>query len=202
MDDSRTRGRARRGSITSCIGLCAAFAGLILAGAARAQVLEIEDDGSVVTYSGPSPTGRAGGVNPTSNGAAVLSDLRQASLRYGLSEKLLEAVARRESGLRQDVVSPKGARGVMQLMPRTAQSLGVRAADRSDNIKGGAEYLSGLLQRFDGDLVRALAAYNAGPKAVERFSGVPPYAETRAYVNAVLDHLADASVGVVKEGSR
>lgn len=184
--------------------LCGILAVLAASRAADAQVMEIQDDGSVVTLSGPSgaqpPRAAARRVGGAADGA-VVQDLRQASARYGLSEPLLEAVARRESGLRQNAVSPKGARGVMQLMPATAQSLGVSAADRHDNIAGGAAYLADLLRRFDGDLVRALAAYNAGPKAVERFGGVPPYAETKAYVNAILDYLADASVGLVKEGA-
>ena len=193
-------GRSAKGAQRSALVLCAALAALLAASArpARAQVLEIQDDGSVVTYAGP-----ARAQAPAAAGrSAVVQDLHAAAARYGLSEPLLEAVALRESGLRQDAVSPKGARGVMQLMPGTARALGVRAADRSDNINGGAEYLSLMLTRFDGDLVRALAAYNAGPEAVERFGGVPPFTETKAYVNAIMEHLADVSVGLVKEGPR
>jgi len=193
-------GRSAKGPQRSALVLCAALAGLLAASArpARAQVLEIQDDGSVVTYAGPARAQAPAAVRRS----AVVQDLHAAAARYGLSEPLLEAVAWRESGLRQDAVSPKGARGVMQLMPGTARALGVRAADRSDNINGGAEYLSLMLTRFDGDLVRALAAYNAGPEAVERFGGVPPFTETKAYVNAIMEHLADVSVGLVKEGPR
>ena len=92
--------------------------------------------------------------------------------------------------MNQSAVSPKGARGVMQLMPETAESLGVNADDLGDNIEGGTAYLSQLLQRYDGDLMRALAAYNAGPAAVERHGGIPPYSETQDFVAAVLDRLA------------
>jgi soluble lytic murein transglycosylase-like protein len=79
--------------------------------------------------------------------------------------------------------------GVMQLMPATARQLGVDARDVTSNIEGGAIYLSQMLRRFEGDVPRALAAYNAGPEAVQRYGGVPPYAETQAYVRAILGRL-------------
>jgi soluble lytic murein transglycosylase-like protein len=79
----------------------------------------------------------------------------------------------------------------MQLMPATAQKLQVNARDLSGNIDGGAAYLARMLDRFDGDIIKTLAAYNAGPEAVERYHGVPPYPETQAYVSAVLNRLAD-----------
>ena len=100
-------------------------------------------------------------------------------------------MAWRESGFNPDAVSPKGARGVMQLMPATARALGVDPSDPAANIDGGADYLSRLLRRFDGDLSKALAAYNAGPETVDRYGGVPPYAETAAYVGAILRRLGD-----------
>ena len=92
--------------------------------------------------------------------------------------------------MRQEAVSPRGARGVMQLMPATAAHLRVNPDDMASNVDGGAAYLARLLERFDGDIVKTLAAYNAGPEAVERYHGVPPYPETKAYVAAVLDRLA------------
>jgi soluble lytic murein transglycosylase-like protein len=81
----------------------------------------------------------------------------------------------------------------MQLMPGTARTLGVDAADLKGNIEGGVAYLQQMLARFGGDLPRALAAYNAGPEAVQRYGGVPPYAETKAYVRAILGRLSAAS---------
>ncbi len=95
-----------------------------------------------------------------------------------------------ESRFRQDAVSPKGARGIMQLMPGTARQLGVDAGTAAANLDGGAAYLTALLQRFDGDIIKALAAYNAGPEAVARYGGVPPFPETRIYVDAILGRLA------------
>ena len=107
-----------------------------------------------------------------------------------LSPDLVEAVAWRESRFRTDAVSPAGAIGEMQLMPGTAKALGVDPHDVRQNLSGGASYLAGLLKRYDGDMVRALAAYNAGPRAVDRYGGVPPYKETQAYVAAILDRLS------------
>jgi soluble lytic murein transglycosylase-like protein len=82
----------------------------------------------------------------------------------------------------------------MQLMPGTAQALGVNPDQLTGNVDGGAAYLAAMLARFDGDIIKALAAYNAGPEAVQRYAGVPPYAETRNYVNAVLDRMASSGV--------
>ena len=94
-----------------------------------------------------------------------------------------------ESGYRADAVSPAGALGLMQLMPGTARSLGVTdPLDPLQNVLGGAEYLRQQLERF-GSVEKALAAYNAGPGAVERYDGVPPYAETRNYIARIVDRL-------------
>jgi len=111
------------------------------------------------------------------NGAAYLE---------GLDEDFVRSVAKVESGLRQSAVSPKGAVGLMQLMPSTAATLGVRADRAPENARGGTQYLRSLLLRYHGNSVLALAAYNAGPEAVRKFGGVPPYAETRRYVVLVL----------------
>ena len=115
--------------------------------------------------------------------AAAIED---ASRKHGVDPRLVAAVARRESAWRADVVSNKGAIGIMQLMPDTARYLGVtNAYDARENIFGGTRYLRTLLDTFNGDLDLALAAYNAGPGAVEKYRGIPPYRETRAYVAAV-----------------
>ena len=105
---------------------------------------------------------------------------------YNLDPKLLHAIAKVESNYNPRAVSPKGALGVMQLIPSTARLVGVSDPfDPRENIHGGARYLRYLLDKF-GDLTLALAAYNAGPKAVEAYGGIPPYAETQRYVRSVL----------------
>jgi len=113
--------------------------------------------------------------------------------RHGLDPELVQAVVSVESAFKPDAVSPKGARGLMQLMPATAASLGVKDAfDPEENLDGGARHLNALLLLYGGDLTRALAAYNAGEGAVERHRGVPPYRETRAYVKKVLERYQGA----------
>jgi hypothetical protein len=108
----------------------------------------------------------------------------------GLAPDLIKAVAMVESGFNPHAVSPKGAQGLMQLMPATAAQYGVRDAfDPLQNLRAGATHLRGLLDEFDGDLVLALAAYNAGSGAVRRHGGVPNYRETREYVRKVGDNL-------------
>jgi Transglycosylase SLT domain len=112
--------------------------------------------------------------------------LRDAAQRTGLPPAFVESVARVESALRSDAISPKGAIGVMQLMPETARTLDADPHDTAQNIDAGVRLLRDLLLKYDGDVVKALAAYNAGPEAVERYRGVPPYPETQIYVDRVL----------------
>jgi hypothetical protein len=110
-----------------------------------------------------------------------------ASGRYRLDPDLVSSVIKAESGFNVRAVSPKGAQGLMQLMPDTASKLGVPDAfDPQANVEGGTRYLRELLERYNFDLVKALAAYNAGPLRVEQYGGVPPYHETRAYVARVV----------------
>ncbi len=112
--------------------------------------------------------------------------VRDAARRTGLPTALVESVARVESNLRPDAVSPKGALGVMQLMPATARELAADPHDTAQNIDAGARLLRDLLIKYDGDVVKALSAYNAGSSAVDRYRGMPPYAETRDYVDKVI----------------
>ncbi len=110
-----------------------------------------------------------------------------ASGRHRLDPDLVQSVIKAESGFNVRAVSPKGAQGLMQLMPGTASQLGVpNAFDPQANVEGGTKYLRELLERYDFDLIKALAAYNAGPQRVEKFGGVPPYYETRAYVARIV----------------
>jgi soluble lytic murein transglycosylase-like protein len=114
----------------------------------------------------------------------------QAAIRNGLPPELLQSVAQVESGYRQDAVSLKGAVGVMQLMPQTARQLQADPSDPAQNVDAGARYLRELLLKYIDDpyqLRKALAAYNAGPEAVDRYNGIPPYPETIEYVRRVLE---------------
>jgi soluble lytic murein transglycosylase-like protein len=134
----------------------------------------------------PAPKAEA---SPANLGRPVdLNEVVQAaSGTYRLDPDLVNSVIRAESGFNVRAVSPKGAQGLMQLMPQTASQLGVRNAfDPQANVEGGARYLRELLERYDFDLIKALAAYNAGPQRVEQYGGVPPYYETKAYVARIV----------------
>ena len=113
--------------------------------------------------------------------------LNTAAQRNGVDPNLVRAVALTESGMNQDEISPVGAIGVMQLMPETAAALGVDPYDEAQNIEGGVRFLRQMLDQFGGNVPHALAAYNAGPGAVQRYGGIPPYSETQNYVGRILD---------------
>lgn len=189
----------RTALVAACLGAAAT-----LPRAASAQVIEIGDDGRTSTYSGPTVFTDAGAqpivaapppqISVAAPKAEVMQQLNAAAQTYALSPALMEAVAWRESGLRHEARSPKGAMGVMQLMPATAAELGVDGRDLAQNVHGGAAYLRRMLNQFGGDLVLGLAAYNAGPGAVKRYGGVPPFAETQGYVAAILNRLAQRAI--------
>ncbi|MDD2852158.1 MAG: transglycosylase SLT domain-containing protein [Desulfuromonadaceae bacterium] len=134
----------------------------------------------------------AASVNP-----AVYEQLiKTCSDKYGVNPSLVKAVIHAESGYRPDAVSSKGACGLMQLMPATAKSLNV--ADRfnpKDNVEGGVKYLRFLLDTFRGDVPLAVAAYNAGLNKVAKYGGIPPYNETKTYVNRVLSYMKSYQEG-------
>ncbi|MBS3803916.1 MAG: lytic transglycosylase domain-containing protein [Oleiphilaceae bacterium] len=112
--------------------------------------------------------------------------IKNAATEFGVDPALVRAVIHAESAFNARALSPRGAQGLMQLMPGTARELGVQNVKApTENIRGGADYLARMLERFDGDIRLATAAYNAGPGAVGRYGGIPPYAETQAYVERV-----------------
>jgi soluble lytic murein transglycosylase-like protein len=143
------------------------------------------------TATAAAPTAFAAGLMST--GASELpadvpygAEITAAARKYGLDPALLAGLVKQESGFNPTAGSPAGARGLTQLMPGTAAGLGVtNVLDPAQSLDGGAKYLRQQLDAFGGDVARALAAYNAGPGAVKRYGGVPPYAETQNYVRAV-----------------
>jgi len=134
------------------------------------------------------PARHAAGIPPRYH-AKIL----ELAARFDLSPSLLEAVVWQESRWNENAVSPVGAQGLAQLMPGTARYLGVDSRDPFQNLEGGARYLREQLDRFDGDLEKALAAYNAGPGRVERAGGIPNIRETKQYVAAIMGRLANHS---------
>jgi len=122
--------------------------------------------------------------------------IRRAAQRHGVDPVLLAAMAKVESGFDPRAVSHKGAQGLLQLMPDTARRFGVaNSFDPDQNVDGGARYLDWLLTRFSGDEQLALAGYNAGEGAVDRYQGIPPFPETQRYVGRVLDHVETLRAG-------
>ena len=129
--------------------------------------------------------------------------VNMASAAYHLDPDLVTSVIHAESGFNARAVSAKGARGLMQLMPGTANELGVSDAfDPQANVTGGSRYLRELLERYNFDLVKALAAYNAGPERVEQYQGVPPFRETRAYVARIVHEYNTKKIAQEKEAKQ
>lgn len=117
----------------------------------------------------------------------IISMIDDTSAKYGVDAKLIKALVKQESGFNPTAKSKAGALGLMQLMPSTAKGLGVKdPLDAKQNIEGGVKYVKSLLNRFDGNIILALAAYNAGPNAVKKYNGIPPYKETQNYVKSIL----------------
>jgi soluble lytic murein transglycosylase-like protein len=134
-----------------------------------------------------SPASGSAKLGPATSAPPLNQVVNSASAAYHLDPDLVNSVIHAESGFNARAVSPKGARGLMQLMPGTANQLGVHDAfDPQTNVEGGSRYLRELLERYNFDLVKALAAYNAGPQRVEQYRGVPPFRETRAYVARIV----------------
>ena len=179
---------------------CVVTTVFVTAAPAGAQVYKLsEKDGTVHFTNAPTDPryrGLPGYASGTAAGYLRLasadtvrygSEVKDASERYGVPERLVHAVIRVESAFNPRAVSVKGAQGLMQLMPETASMLGVRNSfDPQQNIDGGVRHLRGLIDRFGNDLPLALAAYNAGEKAVVNYRGIPPFPETRDYVTRVL----------------
>jgi len=172
----------------------------------RADIYRYEDDEGIVHFT-DAPTDRrfkvfmrdlkkdkqlrtklqfSSSVNPAEYDSIIAS----CATKYGVNPCLIKAVIHAESGYNPNAVSRKGASGLMQLMPGTARSLKVNNSfDPQDNVEGGVKYLRFLLDTFRGDVSLAVAAYNAGLNKVARYGGIPPYNETRTYVNRVLSYM-------------
>ena len=178
-----------------------ALIGVAFAGGDEPLLYQVEGDRVVFTNTPDRPDAQpVPGFGPVDPHPSALADdlpltpydpfIDVVAAENGLSPALIKAVALVESGFDTHAVSPKGAQGLMQLMPGTARQYGVRdAKDPLENLRAGARHLRHLLDQFEGDLTLALAAYNAGPTAVRRHGGVPAYPETQEYVRRVHEKL-------------
>jgi len=169
-----------------------------------AEITGYEKDLSLALPTPPDAHAAHAAPFESSNSAPALSEVvNSASAAYHLDPDLVNSVIRAESGFNARAVSPKGARGLMQLMPSTASQLGVNNAfDPQTNVEGGSRYLRELLERYNFDLVKALAAYNAGPLRVEQYQGVPPFRETRAYVARIVHEYNTKKIAQEKEAKQ
>jgi soluble lytic murein transglycosylase-like protein len=142
----------------------------------------------------PSKTAAAPDAAPVASRMAPWDLADAAADKYGLPRELVRSVMAAESGMSAGAISPKGAIGLMQLMPETAQQLGVDPYNPEQNVDGGVRYLRDLLEKYNYGLRHALAAYNAGPGAVDKYNGIPPYRETIDYISRIEKKLRAANV--------
>lgn len=192
------------------VWLCAALGVLCVPGSGRADIYRYVDRDGVIHYTNVQHVGRGwqqiyrggrqmapallqgrsgGGRYDPERFSRYDAHIREAALLYQLPESFIRAVMKVESNFYHDVISPKGAIGLMQLMPETAVVMGViDPFDPRQNVLGGARFLRVLANEFNGDLVLTVAAYNAGQNAVRKHRGIPPFDETRRYVRKVLRH--------------
>jgi hypothetical protein len=207
-EDRRRRDR-RRGAAGGLL-----LTGLALAGALHHSRGSQTDPKSGVTTSErarPAPPPDKAGAGATADQAdpPTAADqpagpfdaiIEEAALKYGVNADLVRAVIRTESNFNPLAKSHAGAKGLMQLMPKLARELGIsNPFDAREKVFGGTMYLSKLLDRHDGDVSLALASFNAGPRNVARYHGIPPFKETRGYVQKITGLLADASVGALDQ---
>jgi soluble lytic murein transglycosylase-like protein len=190
--------------------VCGTF---IFSSDARAEVFELAGNGNFVQISQPAwrpepvampenyapviiqPTAATAMLGSGQSKGIVRQHIQLAARQYGISSDLIDAVAWQESRYNPRAISSAGAIGVMQLMPGTARNLGVtNPHDVQQNVAGGAAYLREQLDRFGNNVPLALAAYNAGPGAVRKYGGIPPYRETQNYVRKIMQRLSAVSV--------
>lgn len=134
------------------------------------------------------PENETSSINSTyTSKSQLISMINQVAQKHGVDEKLVQALIKQESGFNPNAKSKVGAIGLMQLMPSTAKAMGVKNPyNAAQNVEGGVKYLKSMLNKYNGNIILALAAYNAGPGAVDKYSGVPPYKETENYVKNIL----------------
>jgi len=175
---------------------CAVFVALAFPVGAQADIIKYVDENGTLHFTDHAPAQsytvyikektvkRAG---PAKRRRNFSREIRTAGEKHGVDYNLIRSVIKAESDFDPDAVSRAGAKGLMQLMPGTARRYGVKDVhDPSENINGGTGYLKYLIKKYNGDVRMALAAYNAGESAVEEYSGIPPYRETRKYVSKVM----------------
>ena len=161
------------------------------------------DSAQIVGFEPAEPQPPSASIPPAEPPISPLDLADAAADKYGLPRQLLRRVMAAESGFNAQAVSPKGAIGLMQLMPQTAQTLGADPRDAAQNVDAGARYLRELLEKYHGALYHALAAYNAGPRAVDKYKGIPPFPETLHYVSRIAaDWKSSAGDLVAGEHSR